>query len=169
MAALVDPTDALVSFQREVRGGRLHAQPVPGADVVVHLDRLNGRNRFTYAAIKHRKVMAFAMFAECEAIQGLLCFQLGVAVPEAYRGQGRAKKIVNTGLRELQRGLARNGLRSFYIEAIVAADNNASQRVAASVFMVEPKKVTDHNSGLPALQFVRLIGDAFPAGSITPP
>ncbi len=62
----------------------------------------------------------------------LPCFQLGYAVPEKYRAQSRAKKIVTAAIAELQNGLSRNGIAGFCIEAVVGTDNEPSMRVASA-------------------------------------
>jgi hypothetical protein len=92
-----------------------------------------------------------------EPIEGIPCFQLGCAVPAAYRGQGRAKNIVDAAIIEMKNGLARNKISAFYVEAIVGAHNTASQHVAAATISTTPKEVTDQFSGLPALQYLRKI------------
>jgi hypothetical protein len=93
-----------------------------------------------------------------DPIGGLPCFELGVAVPEAYRSQGRAKKTVEAAIAELKHGLARNKISTFYVEAVVGTANEASKRVAAAVISASPVAGTDHLSWLPALQYVRKIG-----------
>jgi len=90
-------------------------------------------------------------------MHGLPCFQVGVAVPEAYRGKGHAKSIVAAAIAELRHGLSRNKISSFYVEAIVSIDNEPSKRVAEATTSATPVAVTDEVSGLPALHYVRKI------------
>ena len=45
----------------------------------------------------------------------------------------------------------------FYVEAIVGADNKASQRVAERTLSNKPVAVTDHISGLPAFRYLQKI------------
>jgi hypothetical protein len=58
---------------------------------------------------------------------------------------------------ELQHGLGRNGRLVFYVEAIIAADNAASRRVAEKVISSKPVAVTDKHSGLPAFQYLHKV------------
>ena len=83
---------------------------------------------------------------------------MGVAVPETYRKQGRAKKIVEAAIAELKHGLARNKISTFYVEAVVGIDNEAPKRVAAAIISPTAVAGTDHLSGLPAYQYIRKIG-----------
>ena len=57
----------------------------------------------------------------------------------------------------MKNGMARNGLKTFYVEAIVGMHNTASQRVAAKVISDKPVATTDAASGLPALQYLRKV------------
>jgi len=85
---IANPMDALVSLQRDVRRG-MPTQPCdlsPGIRVI--LDQPNGVIRYTYARIEHGRVKAIALFVHHELIDGVPCFNLGYAVPEAYRGRG---------------------------------------------------------------------------------
>lgn len=158
MARMTDPMDALTSFQQaflhgeaSLQAGELHP------DLFVHLDQPNGVARFTYVRIDRHTVTALAMMVLIEPMNGLPCFQLGVAVPEAYRGRGYAKSILAAAMDELTHGLARNKIPSFYVEAIVSADNEPSKRVAEAIISSTPVAVTDEYCGLPALQYVRKI------------
>ena len=99
---------------------------------------------------------ALVVFALCEPIEGTPCFNIGYAVPEAYRNQGRAKEAISAAISEMQHGFGRLG-HLFYVEAIVGADNKPSQRVAEQVIAETPVASTDQISGLPAFQYVRRI------------
>jgi hypothetical protein len=93
-------------------------------------------------------------------MNGLPCFQAGVAVPEAHRGRGNAKSVLAAAIAELRHGLSRNKITSFYVEAIVSIDNEPSKRVAESTISATPVEVNEF-SGLPALQYVRkIVADA---------
>lgn len=160
MPALTDPTDTLVSFQKALLDGEIQLQP--GAldkNIFVHTDRPAGTPRLTYVKLDRRQVTALAVFVLVEPIDGVRCFQIGYAVPEAMRCQGRAKDIVNAAMSELWNGLSRNGFSSLCIEAIVGADNDASKSVAAATISSAPKAITDEASGSPAFHYVRTFGD----------
>jgi hypothetical protein len=68
-----------------------------------------------------------------------------------------AKEAVGMALAEMQHGLARGHISTFYVEAIIGADNKPSQRVAEQALSATPVAVTDQVSGLPVFQYVRKI------------
>jgi hypothetical protein len=155
---MTDPSQAMQSFQQALRHGGIQLQPgVLDSEIYVYFDQPNGGSRFTYVRLEGTTVTAFVEFAQCEAIEGTLCFGIGYAVPEAYRNRGGAKDAIRAAVSEMQHGLGRIGLSAFYVEAIVGADNKPSQRVAEQVISDTPVAVTDQVSGLPALQYVRKI------------
>lgn len=100
-------------------------------------------------------VTAFANFVWCDPIEGEPCFQIGYAVPVAFRGRGLARDVVTAAIAEMQIGLTRNGVATFNIEAIVGANNPASQRVAQQTISPTATTITDEASDEPALQYVR--------------
>lgn len=92
-----------------------------------------------------------------EPLHGLPCFQAGVAVAKGHRGKGHAKSITEAAIAEMKNGLARNGISSFYVEAVVNAENEPSKKVAAATISSSPVAITDHDSGLPALQYLKKV------------
>jgi hypothetical protein len=60
----------------------------------------------------------------------------------------------------MQYGLRRQGHASFYVEAIVGADNAASRRVAEQIISDTPEPMVDGISGLPAFRYLRKIDDS---------
>lgn len=156
---MTDPFESLTSFQKAFENRELELQRGEiDRKIFVHADQpAPGEMRLTYARVERKTVTALAIAVLTEPIEGIPCFQLGVAVPEAYRGQGRAKSIVEAAIAEMKSGFARNNIRSFYVEAIVGDHNKPSQRVAASTISTEPIEVTDAFSGLPARQYLRKI------------
>lgn len=154
---IADPMDALVSLQREVRRG-MPTHPCdlsPGLRVI--LDQPNGVTRYTYARIEHGRVKAIALFVHHEPIDGVPCFNVGYAVPEAYRNRGWASEIVEQGIQELRQGFGRHGAKSFHVEAVVGKDNLASLRVASKVISNAPIEGTDSESGEPVFAYTRLV------------
>ncbi|WP_456293299.1 GNAT family N-acetyltransferase [Pseudomonas sp. AK106] len=154
---MTDPLQALISLQAEIRKG-MPTHPTenyPSVRVVV--DEQNGHARYTYARIEHSRVKAMAMFVSVDQIEGEGCFQVGYAVPETYRGRGWAVEVLQQGLDELSKGLARFGVTQFYLEAVVGTANVASIGVAKRFFSTSPIATTDNVSGEPALAFTRLI------------
>lgn len=155
--AMTDPLAALVSLQVEVRKGMSTHATENYRSVRVVLDQKNGRVRYTYARIEHGRVKAMAMFVSVDRIDGIVCFQIGYAVPEAYRCRGFATEILVQGLDELRTGLARHGVKKFYIEAVVGTSNLASIKVATKSISQSPEPTMDSVSGEPALAFTRLV------------
>lgn len=153
---IADPMEALVSLQQAVRRESVTAQPaVLARGISVLVDQPNGVLRYTYARIEHGRVKAIAIFIPHEPINGVPCFNLGYAVPETYRNRGWASEIVEQGIQELRHGLARHGVTSFYVEAVIGQDNLASQRVAHRVISDSPVGGTDSESGQPIFAFTR--------------
>lgn len=155
MAEMTDPTDALRSFQAVILAGGLPLQR--GAldrHVHVHADAPQGKSRFTYVKLDGRTVTALAVVVADGLDGGLPCFALGYAVPPEYRGQGRARGIVQAAIREMQHGFARTPMTSFYVEAVVGLENVASQRVAEHCVSPERTEITDSVSGQRAYRYV---------------
>lgn len=156
MASMTDPSNALRSFQDVLlRGGIQLRRCVLHPDMYVYADRANGRARFTYVTFEDSTVTAFVNLVPCDPIEGTPCFQIGYAVPEAYRRQGRAKSIVGMAMEELQHGFGGKLGAALYVEAIVGLDNTPSQRVAEQVISATSDAITDEVSGMPALRYLR--------------
>lgn len=153
---MTDPSNALRSFQEELWRGTIEVQPgALNPNIFFHFDHLTGR--FSYVTLENNTVTAFVTFAPWQRIEGMHCFNIGYAVPEAYRKQGRAKEVLRMAIAELQHGLGRGRISTFYVEAIIGADNKPSQRVAEQLLSAAPVEMTDEVSGLPALQYIRKI------------
>jgi hypothetical protein len=158
---MTDPSNALQSFQQGLRLGQLVLQRgVLEHDLYVHADRPNGEFRLTYVRLQEKTVTAFVEFVSCDPIDGVPCFNVGYAVPEGFRNQGRAKEAIIAAISEMQHGLGKIGYSIFYIEAVVGTDNVPSQHVAEHVISDNPVAITDQTSGLSALQYVRKIEPA---------
>jgi hypothetical protein len=158
MPQMTDPFAALESFQEVLTNDVMPLQRgIIDPELFVRLDHPNGSTRVTYVRLDRRTVTALVMFVQVDPLEGKPCFQIGYAVPERYRAQGRAKDIVNAAIAELKRGLTGNGVQAFYIEAIVGTDNEPSMRVATATISTSPVQITDDVSGLPALHYVRKV------------
>lgn len=159
MPTIVNPMDALPSFQIGILTGEIEL--VRGSvdqTLFAYVDNPDGtRPRYSYARLEDGRVMALAMATHAGAENGVHFMQIGYAVPEDLRGQGRAKEIARAVIAELRNGLGEAGVESFYVEAVAGVDNLASQRVAAAVIGGEPTPITDENSGEAALQYKTLI------------
>jgi hypothetical protein len=157
MPSMTDPMVALVSFQQALLDGEVRLQPGElDPDIFVYADKpAPDVSRITYVRLDGRTVKAFVNAISAGHIDGLPCFQLGVAVPVQYRNNGYAKNILASAIAELKNGLSRNRIPSFYVEGIVSVDNEASKRASAATISSTPTPVTDKDSGLPALQYLR--------------
>jgi hypothetical protein len=76
---------------------------------------------------------------------------------ERARKRGLASSTVIKAIAEMRAGLKKHGVERFYIEAIVAASNVASQKVAERALGPFVKSGTDHFSGEPIVQYLKLI------------
>jgi hypothetical protein len=159
MARMTDPTVALVSFQQALLDGEIRLQPGElDPNIFVYADMLAPDvSRITYVRFDGRTVTAFVNVISVGRMDGLPCFQLGVAVPVQYRNKGYAKSILASAIAELKNGLSRNKIPSFYVEGIVGVDNEPSKRASAATISSSPTAIIDEVSGLPALHYVRKI------------
>ena len=155
MPTLTDPSAALKLFQADLLAGRLPLR-LRGAihsDLFFLFDEPNGRRRFIYLTVDNDVITGLAILANVDRIGGKPCFQLGVAVPLSHRGQGRAKKLVQAALDELQHGCGNT--HTYYVEAVVGIDNVPSQKVAGSCISSAPHRIKDAVSGVAAFNYVR--------------
>ena len=158
MLRMTDPTDGLISFQDALSNGAitlLRGDVDP--ELFVHMDSPAGNPRFSYVRLDGAEVTAFVTFVPSERFEGAPCFQIGYAVPEKFRNEGRAQEAVQAAIAEMQHGFARTQIATFYVEAIVGADNVASQHVAEKTISSSPTLVTDSVSKNPALQYMRRV------------
>ena len=155
---MIDPMAALRSLQFEVSAGGIvftNCDLYPELSVLV--DEPNGALRFTYALLEGHKVIAVTLFVLTEGIGNIPCFQAGYAVVEHKRRKGLATEMFSKGMKELSNGLKRNGVSKFYIEAMVAASNIASNSLAARLISATPKPCQDVYSGEDSMQYLKLV------------
>lgn len=155
---MTDPEDALKLFQYAFERGQIPVEPGRIDPTLLFApDQPNGRSRFNYMRAKGKTLCALVMFAHSDMIEGLPCFNIGYAVAESFRGQGLAKSTLVAALDELTNGLTGARISTIHVEAVIAPDNIVSQRVAAAIFDGIPTSITDSESGLPALHYIRRI------------
>lgn len=163
MAQMTDPMSALVQFQEAFEQGLIPVQPGRlDRNLLFAPDTPNGHPRFNYMRADGSTLTVLVMFAQNGLEDGEPVFNIGYAVPEAYRGHGLAKPALTAALAELSAGLVGPGIPAIHVEAVIAPDNLASQRVAAAVFDAAPTPIVDSESRLPALHYTRRV--ASPAG-----
>lgn len=155
MPQITDPAQAMKSFQEVLKaeGLPLHQGEID-PNIYLHKDNPNGKLRFSYVTLDGLTVTAFVSFVVCNPIEGIPCFNIGYAVPEKYRNQGRAKRIIRSAIIEMKNGISRAGIPTFYIEAIIGKNNQPSKRVAEQIISNQAQEITDQVSGLPALQYL---------------
>ncbi|MEC5292480.1 hypothetical protein VSX64_17800 [Aurantimonas sp. C2-6-R+9] len=156
MSNMTNPSDALAGFQSAYIDDAIsiqRAERYPG--VFVHVDQPNGTTRYTYAEIQADVVNAVALLILTEPVEGVPCFQLGYAVREDCRQEGKAHAIVAAAIDEIVVGLSRNGITNLYVEAVVGRDNVHSHRVAEQALGQKKTDCTDHDTGEPASQYLR--------------
>lgn len=158
MPVMTDPMDALIDFRRAIAQRVIRVQPADlHPDVFVHFDQPAGVPRFTYALFEGGEVTAVALLALTEPIEGVPTFQLGYAVMESRRGSGSAQRIAKAAIDEICRALRRNGIPKLYFEAVVDPENMVSLHIAEKVIGGPRTECIDHHSGVPAVQFQRLV------------
>lgn len=155
---MTDVSFSLKSFQQAIRANAVDPHPsATDRNLLFHVDRPGaGVTRLTFARMKGKTVTAMVMFTQVQHYEGKPCYQIGYAVPERYQKQGRAKEIVAAAIKEFTSGMKRHE-PEFYIEAIIDAENKASQRVAEQLISGSPKEITDKIAGVPALQYLKHI------------
>lgn len=103
---------------------------------------------------KNGSVISLAIVIPAEPYKSERCFQIGYAVPQHLRKRGLAKDIARAAIAEFSAAMSRNGIDSFYVEAIVGTKNVASQKVAESIFGKPVKERVDKHSSEPILQYM---------------
>lgn len=153
---MTDPSIAMHSFQQMLTAGRIQLQKCRlYTNLYVFADEpAPQKPRMTYVRLDKNTVIAFVTFAICSPIENIPCFQIGYATPEGYRCQGRAKEIVSMAIEEMKSGYKIAGVTTFYIEAIVDADNIPSQMVAEKGISTTRESMIDEISGTPAYRYL---------------
>lgn len=147
---------ALQSFQTALTSGAVELQRGSlDRDLFVHCDQPNGELRLTYVRLDGDTVTAMAVFVMAEHYEGLPCFNVGWAVPLHFRGQGRATEVFLAAANELSFGLGRNGPGTYYMEAVIDAENEASKRVAEKVLSTPLSVKKEATDDILLVQYIR--------------
>lgn len=157
MSDMADPTNALVSFQAEIKRGMPVQHCVLHRDLSVMLDNPNGKPRYSYAKIEWGTVKGFSLFVLDSPIDDVPTFNMGYAVPAFYQNKGFGSDIVKKSIEEFSAGLASAGVRKIYIRAVVGVDNDPSNKIAKKLLSQHAEEITDKFSGRSAYHYVRLI------------
>ncbi len=160
MPAITDPHTGLISFQKALLSGTIKPKRCKTQRELYFLrDKPTPDTvRLTYAMIVGRQVKAMATYIEAEPNEGKRCFGVGYTVAIPFRGQGLAKAVLSSSLKEFK-GLLEAELSEpgFYLEAIIGVDNERSHRVVKQIISQEPNEISDSESGLPALHYITLV------------
>lgn len=146
---MIDPTDALTSFQEAYTAGIVIPQRCDvHKDAFVFLDEPRpNQMRFSYAIIEAGEVLAFANLSLTDPLEGKIVFQIGYAVPPKHRNKGLGRQIAKVAIDEIDHGFRRRESPMFYVEASVVDSNLASHRVAQSVFGNSVQSGVDERTG----------------------
>lgn len=156
---MADPMAALNAFQRDFEANRIPLQRAElHPNVFMTVDFPNNRSRFIYLTLEQGIITAIALFALVEIKGREPLFQLGVAVHEAHRGSGLGKRLVKAAIEELSNGSARSDVPIINIEAVVAADNAASNKIMAKCISPAPTPITDSESNESAFHYLGRFG-----------
>ena len=125
-----------------------------------YTDTIVGTRRLVYVFLEGRTVTAYACFVPGHSIEGLPSLDVGYAVPLAYRERGLARQVFSAGILDLQARCT--GGPSFFVTAIMARTNIASQRVAQHVLGGEPLALIDGLSDTPAFRYSKMFMPGMP-------
>ncbi len=158
MRSMIDPMNALLQFKDAFEIGMIPVQPGRlDPNLLFALDEPNGHLRFNYMRAEDNFLTALVMFAQNGLKDGKPVFNIGYAVAETHRGRGLAKSTLMAALKELSAGLAGASIPVIEVEAVISPDNLPSQAVARTIFDTVPTPITDNESGLPALHYLRKV------------
>lgn len=126
-------------------------------DLYVLSDEVPGGTRVTYARVVKGRAIALVVFVSVDPVDGMPCFNVGYAVDPDHRRKGLGKSVLAASLKEMQHGLKRHSNRPFVVEAVVALENEASNRLATQLLCDEPNRIVCDESGEDAFQYLRTI------------
>lgn len=159
MAEMIDPSVALPSFQQALETGELvPRQASTDPHLFIAMDPVGSGVRLTYFRSEGGQITGICMVVHNGFHEGVVCFDLGYATAEAFRHQGRGSELVGAAVRDHISGMARAGVSSLYIEAVVGVENIGSQRIAERHLNPNREEITDSVSGLPAYRYVLPVG-----------
>ncbi|MEG8029000.1 hypothetical protein [Sphingomonas aerolata] len=119
MSRLVNPMDAMKTFEPALRSGELRTERGRvDPELIVHADTPNGQMRISYARLGESSVRAMAIIIPAEFENGLPVFQIGYAVPQHLRKRGLGKDIAQAAIAEFTSGVARGGLFIFILRRL---------------------------------------------------
>ena len=160
MPSIVDPMDALKTFEPALRRGEIDLEPGRiDRDLMVHLDHPQGTLRITYVRFRgpSPSVSAMAIIIPAEPLEGKPVLQIGYAVPQHLRRRGLGMEIAKAAMAEFKAGMKANNVGDYYFEAVMGRKNVASQKIAEALIGGERKEVVDEHSGEEAYSYIGLV------------
>ncbi len=154
---MVNPMDGLKELQKAMNSGFDLTPCALYSDLTMVADTPDNKPRFTYVKTDSGHITAYGVYVFADPIDGVMCLNMGYAVPPKYQNKGLGSEIIKKSIEELKNGIRRQGISEFYIEALVGVDNHVSQKLAKKFISSEFKKVTDSHSGLPAYHYTKLV------------
>lgn len=153
---MADPMEALLDFQRALDNETLFNSQ-DNSYLMFYDEPFEGGRRFSFSKISKKEIQVLSIFGLEDPINEITCYNVGYAVSENHRGKGLALEAVLTGIESLKKKLKEEGLKIFYLEAIVGITNKHSINVAEKIFSSKGIAMPDRESGTPALYFKKII------------
>jgi hypothetical protein len=155
---MADPMAALRTLQPAIDSGGVSLQRARyHNDLWMLVDYPGGELRTTYVVLENGQAQCIVQFVGAESVDNCPCLSIGYATMEPARNRGLASFTVEKAVDDMRQGLAKHGIRRFYLEAIVSQSNEHSQRVAERTLGPAVKSGTDHFSGEPIYQYLKLV------------
>ncbi len=154
---MVNPMDGLKELQKAMDNDFELTPCALYSDLSMVADNPDNKPRFTYVKTDSGQITAYGVYVFADPIDGVMCLNIGYAVPPKYQHEGLGSEIIKKSIDELKNGIRRQGINEFYIEALVAVNNHVSQKLAKKFISTEFKKVTDSHSGQPAYHYTKLV------------
>jgi len=121
------------------------------------VDYPGGELRTTYVALENGMAQCIVQFLGAEPVDNIPCLSIGYATMVSAQNRGLASSTVAKAIDDMRQGLAKHGIRRFYVEAIVSQSNEYSQKVAQRTLGPAVKYGVNHFSGEPIYQYLRLV------------
>ncbi|EMO4161992.1 GNAT family N-acetyltransferase [Morganella morganii] len=150
MAQITDPSNALSGFQLALDSRGIHPKKcMLHTDLYTFTDEQNGVRRYTYAHIENGIAKGIVMFVTIPKINKTPSLGIGYAVMKSNENQGIATRLVKKSIDEIKSRFS----FSFYLQAIIDANNIASQKVALKTLPCTPVKIIEQQGNMPAYDF----------------
>jgi hypothetical protein len=153
----MNPMEALTSLQDAINNGMPLRRCVVSPELQIHIDQPDGHFRFTFVKLEQGAIKAYTSFIITRPVRGIPCITFTFAVPPQYRMQGLATEIIARGIHEMRYELQGFQVKKFFIEATIAADNRAANKIAEELIPTKPKNITDETSGAKAFQYLACV------------